>query len=338
MNIAGAVARILGRLAPDSILTFAADPAGAVEAVFGIRATASATLADRRGAGGACDGVSFLDDGQLFFAPTMYSKRDSFTIAHEVGHHLVNKDDTVSDWVADQDDHAAILETICDQIAQQLLLPATSVAEFLDGRIPRAQDVLDLYEGSSASRPVCAIAIAQHLPRFGAVVIIERATMTVTSSSIHADPEHGWPFIYPWPGQTVPPGHQLRSVGDGVEKVRRVSWNCRFGPTQEDFYVNALGTERGIVVVFSSADLWGVPELARPSDREWDARPLLRGTCCGTSFQVRQYPCPTCKKPFCPQCGKCPHERADAKDVNCTVCFTLVPPRRVEDGVCDNCR
>ena len=83
MNIAGAVARILGRLAPDSILTFAADPAGAVEAVFGIRATASATLADRRGAGGACDGVSFLDDGQLFFAPTMYSKRDSFTIAHE---------------------------------------------------------------------------------------------------------------------------------------------------------------------------------------------------------------------------------------------------------------
>ncbi len=338
MNVSQAVARIIRRLRAEDVLRFASDPVGAVESVFGIRATPSTGLAKRRGDGGACDGVSFLDDGVLFYAPTPYSKRDSFTIAHEVGHHLVNKDDLVSGWLYDQDDHEAILETICDQIAQRLLLPPASVSEFLDGRTPRASDVLDLYEGSAASRPVCAIAIAQRLPRFGAVVIIERATMTVTSSSVHADPEHGWPFIYPWPGQVLPPGHQLRNVADGSDVTRRVSWMNRFGVTREDFYVNAVGTQNGIIVIFSSVDLWGVPELARLPEREWDNRPMLSGTCCGKSFQRRGYPCPTCKKAYCPRCGKCPHELADARDVNCSVCFTLTPPRRIEDGVCDSCR
>lgn len=338
MNVSQAVAQIIRRLRPAAVLRFAADPIGAVESAFGIRATASPSLTKRRGDGGACDGVSFLDDGILFYAPTPHSKRDSFTIAHEVGHHLVNSDDAVSGWVYDQDDHEAILETICDRVAQQLLLPPDSVEAFLEARMPRAQDVLDLYEGSAASRPVCAIAIAQHLPRFGAVVIIERATMTVTSSSIHADPQRGWPFIYPWPGQIVPLGHQLRNVADGSDVIRRVSWRGRFGVAREDFYVNALGTQNGIIAVFSADDVWGAPELARLPERAWDTRPSLSGNCCGRSFQVKGYPCPTCRKAICPQCGKCPHERADASDINCSICFTLKPPRRVVDGVCDVCR
>ncbi|MGO4679118.1 ImmA/IrrE family metallo-endopeptidase [Microbacterium sp. 2MCAF23] len=337
MNIDRAVARLIQRLPEADVLRFAADPGGAVEPVFGVRAVASAGLAETRGAGGACDGVSFLEDGVLFYAPTPHSNRHNFTIAHEVGHHLVNSDDDVANWIYDQDDHEAILETVCDRVAQSLLLPPASVKQFLDGRVPRARDVLDLYEGSSASRPVCAIAIAQHLPHFGAVVLIERQTMTVTSASIHADPEHGWPFIYPWPGQQVPAGHQLRNVGDGVDVVRRASWPGRFG-SAEEFYLNAVGAPNGIVAVFSGEDLWGVPELPRLVDREWDSRPLLSGTCCGESFQRRGYPCPACKKPYCPRCGKCPHERSDSLDVVCTACFCLTPRSRIVDGVCSDCR
>ncbi|WP_349899216.1 ImmA/IrrE family metallo-endopeptidase [Parafrigoribacterium soli] len=337
MNIAQAVKRLTKRLAAAEVMKFAANPVEAVEPVFGIRAVSSSGLAARRGAGGACDGASFLDDKLLFYAPTPHSKRDNFTIAHEVGHHLVSEDDVVSNWIYDQDDHEAILETICDQVAQQMLLPPTSVDEFLQGRTPRASDVIDLHNGSSASRPVCAIAIAQHLPHFGAVVLIDRETMTVTSSSIHADPERGWPFIYPWPGQTIPLGHQLRNVPDGGHVVRRVSWQGRFGSTEE-YFVNAVGTERGLVAVFSAQDLWGAPGLARQPEREWDTRPLLQGTCCGKAFQRRGYPCPTCKKPYCPECGKCPHERNGSGDVSCDVCSLLTPPARIIDGICVDCR
>lgn len=337
MNVAQAVERILRPLTPERALRFAADPAGTVEDIFGIRAVPSDGLAERRGAGGACDGVSFLDDGVLFYAPTEFSRRHNFTIAHEVGHHLVNKDDRVSDWIYDQEDHEAILETICDQIAQQLLLPTATVAEFLDGRVPRARDVLDLFDGSSASRPVCAIAIAHYLPKFGAVALIDRATMHVTSSSVTPDPENGWSFIYPWPGQLLPPGHQLRNVSDGVESTRRVSWQGRFGKS-EDFFVNAIGTPHGIVVVFAAEDLWGAPGLPRVVDREWDDRLTLRGECCGKKFQTRGFPCSECGAPFCPRCGKCAHQRRDARDVQCMECFVLRPPATVVEGVCEECR
>ncbi|WP_404474200.1 ImmA/IrrE family metallo-endopeptidase [Microbacterium aerolatum] len=337
MNVSQAVERLLGRLSAERVLRFGADPVGTVEEIFGIRAVASDGLAERRGAGGACDGVSFLDDGMLFYAPTEFSKRHNFTIAHEVGHHLVNQDDGVSDWVYDQRDHEAILETICDQIAQQLLLPTGEVAAFLEGRVPRARDVLDLYEGSSASRPVCAIAVAHHLPKFGAVALIQRATMTVTSSSVSPDPENGWSFIYPWPGQQLPPGHQLRNVGDGDEATRRVSWLGRFGRSEE-FFVNAIGTHSGIVAVFAAEDLWGMPGLPRVMDREWDDRLTLHGECCGEPFSTRGYPCSECKTPFCPRCGKCAHQRRDARDVTCMECFVLRPPSTVVDGVCAECR
>lgn len=336
MNIAQVVDRLVNRIPTARALQFAADPASAVEAVFDVRAVESASLATR-GDGGACDGVSFLDDGVLFYAPTPHSKRHNFTIAHEVGHHLVNQDDRVSDWVYDQQDHEAILETICDLVAQRLLLPPATVAEFLDGRVPRAADVLDLFENSAASRPVCAIAIAQHLPRFGAAVIIERHTMSVISSSIHADPEHGWPFIYPWPGQQLTPGHQLRNVAPGHDVVRRVSWQGRFGRT-EDFFVNAFGGENAIIAMFSSIDLWGLPGLARPEEREWDRRLSLTTECCGHTLQVRGYPCETCGKPFCPKCGMCAHQRKDKQDIPCTTCFLLFPASRIVDGECADCR
>lgn len=337
MNVNQAVARILKRLPPEAVLRFAADPAGTVEGIFGIRAVPSDGLAERRGSGGACDGASFLDDGVLFYAPTEFSRRHNFTIAHEVGHHLVNQDDQVSDWVYDQQDHEAILETICDQIAQQLLLPTATVGEFLSGRVPRAQDVLDLFDGSSASRPVCAIAVAHYLPKFGAVALIERATMSVASSSVSPDPENGWSFIYPWPGQQLSSGHQLRNVGDGTEVTRRVSWMGRFGRSEE-FFVNAVGTSKGIVAVFAAEDLWGMPGLARVVDRQWDDRLTLRGECCGEPFQTRGHPCQTCKTPFCPRCGKCAHQRRDARDVQCTECFVLRPPSTIIDGVCEECR
>ena len=37
------------------------------------------------------------------------------------------------------------------------------------------------------------------------VVVINRETRTVTYASIRPDDEHGWPTVFPWPGQTVPP-------------------------------------------------------------------------------------------------------------------------------------
>ncbi len=69
----------------------------------------------------------------------------NFTLGHELGHHLVDANASNVDWLADQPSPMQQLETICDRVAQALLLPNAVVAAHLS-RPVRARSVLDLYE------------------------------------------------------------------------------------------------------------------------------------------------------------------------------------------------
>jgi hypothetical protein len=69
-----------------------------------------------------------------------------------------------------------LLETVCDRIAQRLLLPERTITGAIGARPIGVQTLLDLIATSEASRPACAIALAAHLPSVGAVVIIDRPT------------------------------------------------------------------------------------------------------------------------------------------------------------------
>lgn len=337
MNLGECVERALSLLTDDGRARFAVNPTAVLRDDLNLTVTAVEHLASTRDDGGACDGVSFLQDGVILYAPTPWSRRENFTLAHELGHWLAEKAPDIYDWLADQKEPGRLLETVCDRIAQRLLLPDGAAAESIGSGPIRAQHLIDLYTATQASRSVCAIALARHLPGMGAIALIDRYTGTVTHASVKPDPEQGWPSVFPWRDQQLTDGHLLLGLAPGASTTRRLAWQTPWG-SQADFYVDAIADDRRIIAVFCDSDLWNAEQFHPWLQRDFDNRPLLVGSCCGTTFERRGYPCPSCHQPYCPRCGDCHCERDTKRAMTCTRCFLQFQPHLVTDGLCVECR
>jgi len=338
VNLEQAVEAVLAQVAASIRDRFPSDPLGVIRDNLRLTAQPAQHLTGSRADGGACDGLSFLRDGVILFAPSLTSRRQNFTLAHELGHWLVSQSEAVFDWVGDQDNAPRVLETLCDRVAQRLLLPESSVDTVFRGREPvRAGHVLELYSASQASRPVCAIALARRLPGLGAVAIIDRATATVTCASVRPDPEAGWPVVFPWPGQQVPSGHPFVAMTSVMTFTRRSFWRDRWN-RQDDFYIDAVLDGPRLVAVFSATDLWQAEALHLDGPREFDQRPTKEIRCCGETRVVRGWPCGTCSEPYCPKCSSCRCERQARREQACTRCFLRYQPHLLIDGLCEDCR
>lgn len=126
MNLEGCVGQALSVLTDDVRARFAGDLFSVLRDDLELTVRAVEHLARSRDGGGACDGVSFLQGGVILYAPTPASRRENFTLAHELGHWLAERAPDIYDWIADQDEPGRLLETVCDPIAQQLLLPESA--------------------------------------------------------------------------------------------------------------------------------------------------------------------------------------------------------------------
>jgi hypothetical protein len=337
MNLESCVKASLAILSGDARRTFSDDPLSVLTTDLCLTVTAVDHLAKSREVGGACDGVSFLEDGVIVYSLTPGSRRENFTLAHELGHWLADQASGVYDWIADQDHPGPLLETMCDQVAQELLLPNSAVKAVVGKGPVRVDHLLALFAATKASLPVCAIALAKQITGLGAVVIIDRATATVTHASVSPDPEKGWPKVFPWPGQLLAAGHPLRSILDGGSLTRRLWWRTPWGDESE-FYVDAVGDTRRVLALLSDTDVWGAEVFHAPIARAYDTRLTLTGNCCGTWFEVRGYPCSVCQKPYCPKCAKCQCERDAARGLRCEKCFQVFLPHLVVSGLCVECR
>lgn len=336
MNLEQCVELALQQVTPAVRARFAADPLGALRQELGLAVEAADHLRKRRNDGGACDGMSFLEDGVILYAPTPNSRRQNFTLAHEFGHWLVEQATEIYDWLADQREPARMLETVCDRIAQRLLLPAELVSSVVK-RPLRASGVLDLYRASQASRPVCCIALAERLPQLGAVILLDREAESVAYASVRPDPEHGWPRVFPWPGQPVPAGHPLRTLARRAAVTRRSFWRMPWGE-EADYYLDAVAAGNWTVAVLSATDLWNAERLHVEQPRRFDDRPVREVRCCGEVRPVRGYPCPNCREPFCPKCGRCRCDRQAAAEQICQRCFVRYLPHLLVNGLCEECR
>ncbi|GAA2969641.1 ImmA/IrrE family metallo-endopeptidase [Microbacterium schleiferi] len=337
MRLAGWVDRSIEILDSPTREQFALDPEAALTSQLGLKVRAVESLSRSREGGGFCDGMSFLDDGVVLYAPTPNSRRQNFTLAHELGHWIVEQDQGLFDWIADQSDPPALLETVCDQIAQRLLLPDDLTNEVVGQSLVRSQHVQDLYDSSQASYQVCAIAISRRIRGLGAVVLIDSRDGLVHHASIQPDPDEGWPEVYPWRGQLVHEGHGLRAFAPGATFTRRITWRDSWGRT-EQFYADAIADDRRIIAVLAGDDIWKVEPTYAIQPREFDKRPLLRLHCCDQVHVFRGYPCPDCGQGFCPTCGQCRCTRAAKSEANCRECNSLVRRHLLVDGLCDMCR
>lgn len=312
---------------------FATNPIQTLTGDLGLTVRSADHLTSRAD-GGSCDGMSFLDDGVILYATTG-NRRENFTLAHELGHWLIDQTEVIYDWLAKQPEPAVALETLCDRIAQRLLILEDVITAVVGTEPVQARHVAELYAASLASWPVCAIALATRLRGLGAVIITN--SEAVEYASIHPDPEHGWPTIHPWPGQPLPAGHPLQILKPGQSRRGRSfwsSWNRR-----ETYYLDAIVDSRRSIAVLADTDLWNSEVFHPAVRREYRNQTERQVTCCGQTHTVRTYPCPTCEEPYCPTCGKCRCDRRAANENVCRGrCGLQYLPHLLENGLCEDCR
>jgi hypothetical protein len=321
---------------------FPADPLGTMRGDLKLKVQPAEHLAELRADGGACDGLSFVKDGVILYAPTRQSRRENFTLAHELGHWLVTQVPGIFDWLVGQRNAKRVLETLCDRIAQRLLLGDGAIATVVGAGPVRAQHVVDLYESSQASMPACAIALALRLPCTGAIVLVDRGqddVPVVRYASVRPDPTRGWPKVYPWPGQKVPAAHPLRFITEGAPVQRLTYWATPWDE-RADFYMDALAiSSRRTIAVLADTDLWGAEKFHPRTRRDYDERPEQQITCCGQIRVVRGFPCQGCGQVHCPNCGACRCDHQNAELVRCAGrCFLSYKPNLLVNGLCDDCR
>lgn len=284
-----------------------------------------------RGNGGWCDGVSIIDSGVILYRPTA-SRRQNFTLMHELGHHLVDGNLPCLTWLADQDDPNRLLEQLCDQIAADILIPATDVERILGPGSVGAQAVFDLFDNTEASRSVCVNVIARRLPCDGFVVLLGEGTSTVFYAARRGDTRP-----YAWQRDAIPAGHPLRQP---APPARTAAWWPNPTGERREYFMSSATHNGWTAAVFAENNLFGVPGFHLPQEIAEDRGNDATMTCpsCGFRGTTRWWPCPDCHKPQCPRCQQCDCARRDAQRVACESCFQKVMPHLLVDGYCDQCR
>ncbi|HET7477107.1 MAG TPA: ImmA/IrrE family metallo-endopeptidase [Dermatophilaceae bacterium] len=323
--------RLVEALEPAQRAAIASHPITGIESL-GYTVVAEPALTSQRGAGGLCDGLSFAKHNTVMYSPTPGSKKENFTLLHEVGHILVERDDDALNWLADRDDPDSEVERLCEEIAADLVVPKGMLDDLVGTGPITGEDLKKLVAQSAASGPACAIALSTKLSS-GAVVIIDRANSRVIHSALRGDSLK----VYPWKHGDVRPNHPLLSLKPGNTMTRKTHWTDEW-ERRQDFYVSAAATEKRIYAVFSTSDLWGVDKFhggqALPQK---SAAPRLGKLCrCGFAGTATGWPCNRCGHQFCPRCGDCDCQRRDNAQGTCSRCFCLAP--ELEDGLCSGCR
>lgn len=94
------------------------------------------------------DGFSIMQDGEyfIFYNPDMIPARRNFTIAHEIGHIILNHHRLSKSKVLAKNGAHKIIERQANIFAQNLLMPADSTAEIRD--IKTIAELAEMYEVS----------------------------------------------------------------------------------------------------------------------------------------------------------------------------------------------
>ena len=332
MTISSHAARIVSGLTNEQLEDAHADIRYALEVHWGQTCVAASSMGTR-GHGGWCDGMSICSAGVVLYRPTG-NRRENFTLAHELGHLLVERDDACMSWLGDQQDPLRAREQVCDSIAARILIPGELVDSVLDGGVPHADSLQLLHDATTASWPACANALAERLPCDGFVALFDNDSETIYYASRARDTHP-----YAWAGDSLPAGHIL---GQSPPPRKAVSWWPRFNMNERRrYYVTIHEAGRFTHAVFAADDLWNVEALHVPQadqdDRRYDG--AISCPTCGYTGRTAFYPCNTCHTATCQRCGECECDRkARIKTERCAECTTSVLPHLIVDGLCPACR
>lgn len=302
---------------------------------FDLKLRPVATLGERRGEDGWCDGMSFTDEGVVLYAPTPHSQRENFTIAHELGHLLFDRyeRDDLWDWLADHPGRDQFIEETCDAIASRLLLPRDTLSAVIGALRPSATALTEILHRSEASREVCAVAVAERIGCDGFVVLAKADTMSLTFSS-----RFGATRPRPWRGDPIPEGHTLRYLQPGATHKGESWWPGRSGSRRHLYHHAHRDHDGWIYAVLAENDLWEAVAFHVPPGRDGPVKTFDVNCPCGYRGATTTFPCPECRKPPCPKCGCECDRKAKLPNGVCRTCFMTVSAHLLVEGECKTCR
>lgn len=279
---------------------------------------------------------AYVDDADppvLAVAASASAGRRAFTLLHEFGHHLQRTVLALSDLLLAQPDRGVALEdAACDTFAAEILLPKTLVDRHIDDRGPTADNVVDLWRASSASRAAACVRAAQRLPSPGHVVLLDDAGAVSFSASAGLPPVKR--------GSSQRGVETVRVAYDGAGRATgRTRLRYRDGILGDELHAQVVPMDgyRLLVAVIDGAP-WKTFSL---SSRE--PGPIAKGWICehpecGHEFRSFEPRCQQCAAPSCPECGRC-RCQLRVKERICTDCFQVLPASmfRGASTRCDEC-
>lgn len=308
-------------LARDPIVVLSAFPGVQVRSVSESQADAGCSVA------GAY--LEQEDPPVLAVAASLSIGRRGFTVLHEYGHHLQRTVGALADRLFEHPDQGFALEdAACDSFAAMVLLTDDLVTEHIGARGPGADDVVNLWRASSASRSAVCVRAVETLPAPGHILLIDPAGSLVFAAS------HGLPPLRRGSHQG-----QVEVIRQALSSPRRRGRGrtrlvYRDGILGQELYAQAadMGDYLVVVAVTDQApwETFTLPSRdVGPAGRSWVCEQ------CGHEFTSFEPGCPTCHAPYCPECSRCSCP-SYAVERRCEKCF-LTLPLAMFDGESKRC-
>jgi Zn-dependent peptidase ImmA (M78 family) len=270
-------------------------------------------------------------EGRVEYDATAVAGRQTFTLLHELCHHLAYQDDSVATFLEGLALEEAE-EDLCDAFAAALILPADLVGHHIGPAGPTAAAVRELHDASTASREACAVAAAQRLTSSGYVVI------AATDGTVQFAARSRTPYRIA--RATPQPETILAEAGrHGQARSDAATLRYRSGHPTDPYAADALRDGDYVFAVLTrgrpawAGGLW-IPPVERPASEEV----VCGDPACGHAWTAWGRPCPACGEHRCPECQRCGCNRSRPEvEVTCVSCGLLVPAHRVSAGLCTDC-
>lgn len=111
----------------------------------------------------------------LVITRSMSTRRQHFTLLHELGHHIQRTDLALGEAVLAHREAELFEEAACDAFAARLLLPDDMVASVLGSEGPTARAAVELFALSNASRAAICVRLAGLLTQAAVVAVVDES-------------------------------------------------------------------------------------------------------------------------------------------------------------------